>query len=335
MKNVIGIMREGLSKKGEKRVAVTPDKAKQIIEWGQKFIVQSAIHPQTLETKRIFDDELYKKVGAVISENLDEAKVIFGLKEIDIDRILRDKAYLIFSHSHKGQIKNREMLKVLRENKSTVIDYELISNDKNIRLITAFTYNAGYAGMVDTLWTLGKRLALNKLKNPFENLNQAIEEEHLDKAKKSFTKAANEIETNGTPESLPPVIVCFLGKGKTAQGSRELFNILPHEDISINQLEEVYKNGQREKLYALHIDIEEIYRLKNDSKFSPEEYNKLSVRDKWQVYFDHPDYFESNLDKVLPYITVLMNCIIWSPKFPRTVTKELMKNIYTDSKIYR
>jgi len=331
MKNVIGIMREGLTKKGEKRVAVTPGYAKQIINWGQKLIVQSAVHPQTGETKRAFDDELYKKVGAVISEDLDEAKVVFGLKEIDIDRILKSKAYLIFSHSHKGQIKNRKMLKALVENNSTVIDYELISNDNNIRLITAFTYNAGYAGMVDTLWTLGKRLTLNDLNNPFEYLRQAIEEEHLDNAKKSFTRAAKEIETNGTLESLPPVVVCFLGKGKTAQGTRELFNILPHEDISIDQLKEVYETGSRKKLYALHIDIEEIYRLKENSNFSKPDFDRLNVRDKQQVYFDNPDYFESNLDKVLPYITVLMNCIIWSPKFPRTVTKELMKKIYTDS----
>ena len=294
--------------------------------------MQSVVHPETGEIKRAFADELYKQAGAEISEDLNDTDIIFGLKEIDVDRILKDKAYYFFSHTHKGQIKNRKMLKALVDKKSTVIDYELISNENNIRLLTAFTYNAGYAGMVDTLWTLGKRLALNDLKNPFENLHQAIEEEHLDKAKKSFTQAANEIETNGTPENLPPIIVCFLGKGKTAQGSREMFDLLPHEDISIEQLKEVYENGSRKKLYALHIDIEEIYRLKKADKFSPEEYNRLSVRDKWQVYFDNPDYFESNLDKVLPYITVLMNCIIWSPKFPRTVTKELMKKIYADNK---
>ncbi len=58
-------------------------------------------------------------------------------------------------------------------------------------------------------------------------------------------------------------------------------------------------------------------------------------RDKQQVYFNNPEYFESNLDKVLPYVTVLMNCIIWSPKFPRTVTKALMKKIYADSKVLK
>jgi alanine dehydrogenase len=332
MKNTIGILREGLSKKGEKRVAVTPEDAKQIVEWGHNLIVQSAAHPETGEIKRAFNDEEYKNAGTVISEDLSPADVIFGLKEIDIDRILPEKAYLFFSHTHKGQQKNRTMLKTLVETKSTVIDYELIRDDKNIRLITAFTYNAGYAGMVDSLWTLGKRLKLNGFSNPFELLNQAIEEEHLDKAKESFKQVAKEIESNGTPEELPPVIVCILGKGKTAQGTREMFDILPHEDITIEQLKETYQNGSRKKLYVLHIDIEEIYRLKSDSKFSPEEYNKLSVRDKWQVYFDHPEFFETNLDIVLPYINVLMNCIIWSSKYPRTTTKSLIKKIYKEHK---
>ncbi len=31
MMNIIGVLREGLSKKGEKRVAVTPEYAKQIV----------------------------------------------------------------------------------------------------------------------------------------------------------------------------------------------------------------------------------------------------------------------------------------------------------------
>ena len=73
-----------------------------------------------------------------------------------------------------------------------------------------------------------------------------------------------------------------------------MFDILPHEDISIEQLKDVYQNGSRKKLYALHIDIEEIYRLKKDSPLPGEEYNKLGVKSKWQVYFDNPEFFEEN-----------------------------------------
>ncbi len=63
MKNIIGILREGLSKKGEQRVAVTPEYAKQIVKLGYKLIVQPAAHPETGEIKRTFSDKEYKSVG--------------------------------------------------------------------------------------------------------------------------------------------------------------------------------------------------------------------------------------------------------------------------------
>ena len=239
MKNTIGILREGRSKRGEKRVAVTPAYAKQIVEWGHKLIVQSAFHPETGDEKRAFHDKEYKNAGAVISEDLSLTKVIFGLKEIYPAKILPDKAYYFFSHTHKGQIKNRRMLKKLVENKATVIDYELITDEQNRRLITAFTYNAGYAGMVDTLWTLGKRLKLKNIPNAFELVPQAVDGQDLASVKNILKKVSERIKREGTPKNIPPIIVCFLGKGKTAFGAREIFNILPHIDIKIKDLQDV------------------------------------------------------------------------------------------------
>ena len=151
MNNIIGILRESLSKKGEKRVAITPNLTKQILDWGYEIILQPAIHPETKEIKRAFPDNSYKQLGVEINEDLSKANVIFGIKEIDIDKILAGKTYVFFSHTHKGQIKNLDMLRTLVEKKSTVIDYELIRTEKNIRLITAFTFNAGYAGTVDKI----------------------------------------------------------------------------------------------------------------------------------------------------------------------------------------
>lgn len=328
MKNVIGIIREGRSKKGEKRVAVSPKHAAEIINWNTKLIVQPRKHPNTDEIKRIFKDADYKKPGALIQEDLSPANVIFGLKEIHPDRILPDKTYLLFSHTHKGQKKNRKMLKKFVDQRAIVIDYELIADDKNERLITAFTYNAGYAGMVDTLWTLGIRRKQDGIKNPFEKIPQAIEGEELEKVTKVLHSVSKDIEKNGTTIKRPPLICCFLGKGKTAKGARRIFDLLPHKDIRIETLPEVYANGSRNQLYALQIDIEKIYRLKDESKVDSDEWNKKSVREKQKFYFENPDEFESNLDKVLPYITILMNCIFWSPEFPRTVTKELMTEIY-------
>lgn len=331
MKNTIGIIREGRSKRGEKRTAVTPTDVKLIISWGHKVIAQSGVHPDSDEEKRIFKDTEYIKAGAVISEDLSPADLIFGLKELSIRRILTSKAYYFFSHTHKGQVKNRPMLKKLVELNSTVIDYELITNDKGERLITAFTYNAGFAGMVDSLWTLGKRLRVLGISNPFESIPQAVEGQDLQSVKDIIKEVGIKIKKVGTPKQIPPVIVCFLGKGKTAFGSRVIFNLLPHEDISINEVAEVFKNGRRNKMYALQIDIEDIYRLKNEMMDKKSDYKNFSVRSKQKYYLEHPEFFESNLDKVFPFVTIIMNCVIWSNKYPRSITKLMTKKLWQSS----
>ncbi|HDZ58626.1 MAG TPA: hypothetical protein ENH47_00995, partial [Ignavibacteriales bacterium] len=200
--------------------------------------------------------------------------------------------------------------------------------EQNKRAITAFTYNAGYTGMVDSLWTLGKRLKIRGIHNPFEPILQSVEEEHLYKAKESFEHAAHKIITRGTPKKLPPMIVCFLGRGKTAKGAREMFDLLPHEDITIDRLQDVFENGSRNKLYALHISRDTIFRLNKNALHLKEKYDALTPGEKRSFYGKNPRYFESNLDKVLPYITVLMNCITWSPEYPRTITKSMMNSIY-------
>jgi alanine dehydrogenase len=296
MKNIIGIMREGISKRGEKRVAITPKYAKEIVSWGHKLIVQSARHPKTAEIKRAFHDRDYMLAGAEISEDLSKAKVIFGLKEIHLTRLLPNKAYYTFSHTHKGQIKNRLMLKRLIDLDSTLIDYELIRDEKDNRKITAFTYNAGYAGMVDTLWTLGKRLALSGIPTAFDLVPQAIEGQDLLSVKNILKKVAKRIEKEGIPNNIPPIIVCFLGKGKTAHGAREIFDILPHSNIKLSELENTFKYGSRNRVYALQIQPDEIYRFKKEMIDKVESFRKLNALERLKYYLVNPNYFQTNLD---------------------------------------
>ena len=152
--------------------------------------------------------------GAEISEDLSKAKVIFGLKEIHLTRLLPNKAYYTFSHTHKGQIKNRLMLKRLVELDSTLIDYELIRDEKDNRKITAFTYNAGYAGMVDTLWTLGKRLALSGTPTAFDLIPQAIEGQDLLTVKNILRKVAKKIESRWNTREYSTYYCVFFRKRK-------------------------------------------------------------------------------------------------------------------------
>ena len=100
MSNTIGIRREDLDKKGERRVAITPQLAVRIRLAKHTLLIQPARHPETGEVKRAIPDEEYAAVGAEITEDISGARLILGLKEVDIDHILPEKAYLIFSHTH-------------------------------------------------------------------------------------------------------------------------------------------------------------------------------------------------------------------------------------------
>jgi alpha-aminoadipic semialdehyde synthase len=204
MPNTIGIRREDLSKKGEKRVALVPQHAEKLTQAGHRLLVQPAIHPDTKENKRAFPDLRYEQAGAEISEDLTEAQVIFGLKEIDPKLLEEGKTYLFFSHTHKGQRKNRRMLRTLVKQKATAIDYELITDAQKRRVVTAFTYFAGYAGMIDSLWALGQRLSVEGIMNPFYRIPQAIEKEDLGMIKSIIRAVGGYIQEHGTPEELPP-----------------------------------------------------------------------------------------------------------------------------------
>ena len=51
--------------------------------------------------RRCFKNEDYLKAGAQITEDLSSANIIFGVKEVDISTLTKDKTYLFFSHTSK------------------------------------------------------------------------------------------------------------------------------------------------------------------------------------------------------------------------------------------
>ncbi|HHG84298.1 MAG TPA: hypothetical protein ENJ82_06070 [Bacteroidetes bacterium] len=325
MKNSIAIRREDLNKKGEKRVAVIPELAKTIIEAGHNLRVQSQKHPETNENKRAFSDSAYADLGATITEDIAGARVVIGLKEVKTEYIAPNTTYLCFSHTHKAQIKNREMLRTFKDRKTTLIDYELMVNADKARVITAFTYFAGYAGMIDTLWTAGQRYALAGQLHPFAAIPQSIETEDLNIIKKLIQDIGTHISENGTPDDLPPFINVILGQGKTSTGAQEIYDILPVENITLAQIPEIYANGDRKKVYKCVLGITEMFRLKAAASLPAHTYAALTIPQKESHYFQHPSDFESNLQAILPYASILMNCILWAPQFPRLLSRTFTK----------
>ncbi|MEL6132473.1 MAG: hypothetical protein AAFR59_03815 [Bacteroidota bacterium] len=325
MKNIIGIRREDLDKRGEQRVAIIPEDVQNFSDKGFRFLVQPSIHPQSLDRKRAFQDETYIEGGATVEESLENADVIFGLKEVKPAHLIPEKTYLFFSHTHKGQVKNRPLLQAMVDKKITLMDYELMVDSEKRRLLTAFTYIAGNAGIIDSLWTLGKRLTQRGIENPFSEIPQAIHTQNLQEVKDILFRVNQKIKSEGTPVEIPPVIIAICGNGKTSAGVQELLEFLPTEDITIDQLSDIYENGSRQKIYQLVMDIPQMYRPQEAFQ---QEFQGAGDAQLMNAYFEAPTKFESNLDHVFPYVTCLLNCILWAPQFPRLITRAQAKTWY-------
>jgi len=191
----IGIRREDMYH-WERRTPLVPEDAAEISSSGIEVIVQSS-------DKRAFPDDDYRRLGLRVVDSLEEAPVSRRLArrgtgdrrpEGDPDRRVRggeglhlllpyDKGvYTFFSHTIKGQPANMPMLMRALDLRCTIIDYERIVDDASKRLIF-FGNFAGLAGAIDTLWTLGLRLAWEGIETPFLGISQASTYPDLEAAK--------------------------------------------------------------------------------------------------------------------------------------------------------
>ena len=169
----IGIRKEDKSRY-ERRAPLAPEQMAQAVARGLRFVVEPS-------PVRVFPDEEYRQAGAMVDPDLSAADLIMCVKEVPPQKILQGKAYIFFSHTTKAQKKNMPMLRRLMDLKCVLIDYEKIADDKRRRLVF-FGWHAGVAGMIDTLWVLGRRLAGGG--TPFAAMRQALEYRDIAEARR-------------------------------------------------------------------------------------------------------------------------------------------------------
>ena len=57
----------------------------------------------------------YSNAGAIIDEDMSEASLLIGVKQVPIDLLLPDKTYAFFSHTIKAQEDNMPLLDAILE----------------------------------------------------------------------------------------------------------------------------------------------------------------------------------------------------------------------------
>ncbi|MDZ7339589.1 MAG: bifunctional lysine ketoglutarate reductase /saccharopine dehydrogenase family protein [candidate division KSB1 bacterium] len=312
MNRLFGIRREDKNR-WERRVPLTPHHVQALCaEHGLQCVVQSS-------PIRVFSDDQYRELGIEVAEDIGHCPVVFAVKEIPAEFFRPGGTYVFFAHVIKGQKHNMSMLRRLMELGCTLIDYERIVDESGKRLIF-FGRHAGLAGMIDTLWALGQRLAYEGLDTPFAALQPAHRYPTLQEAKEAVQRVGEAIATTGLPEGLVPFVCGFAGYGHVSQGAQEIFDLLPHRKISPAQLLELQEDGWcgARTLYKVVFREEDMVRpVMPNGRF------------ELQDYYCHPERYEGRFAEYVPQLSVLVNGIYWDARYPRLVTKQDLHALFS------
>ena len=303
----VGILRE--TKEWERRAPLTPRDVNWLVKKGIKLEVESS-------SIRVFKDREYKNSGAKIVDRFCNASLLVGIKEPQIETLYDNKIYMIFSHTIKGQFQNLPLLKAFLKKKATLVDYEKII-DAHGRRLAYFGRFAGICGAVDSLHYLGKKLKWQGIKNPFTSIKPAYKYSSLKAIKQAMKRLDNRIQKRGFRKVISPFIIGITGHGNVSRGVQEILYLLnPLEIHPKDMLRFIrHQKGERNKIYKIVFFREEKLRLKDGKGFYFEE------------YLTNPERFESNLDRYLQYLNVLIHTSYWDSRYPRMITKDMIHKL--------
>ena len=245
---------------------------------------------------RCFKDEDYSKVGAKIEEDISQSDIIFGIKEVEISKLIENKTYLFFSHTSKIRndssqstqdaaiIYKKTLLREVLKKKITLIDYENIRDEsKNAYRYLGFGRFAGIVGCYNTL-NLYLKLQKKKL------LPRAFEINSYKKIQELLSK-----------QNFNKLKILQTGKGNVAKGSMEILKYANVKQISLND----YLNKKYDEAVFCNISLRE-HVERNDGKNS-----------SYQDFMLNPHEYRSKATNYLHCADMLIAGHYWDPKFPK------------------
>ncbi len=277
----------------DRRVALSPE---QIIIAMTRFkdleiIVESC-------NNRIYPDQAYKDLAIQVSNDLKDCDIIVGLKEIPVDFLLPDKTYVIFSHTIKKQIHNRELLKACIRENITLMDHETFVNQQNKRII-GFGRYAGIVGAYNTLRAFGIKYELFNLATP-QSLK--TKDDLIIRLKKQF---------------FPPIKIVVTGTSNVAKGIME---VLDGAKIKKVPYDKFLKSKYDCPVYT-QIDPEQYYKRKDGTQGSK------------QDFYANADLYESDFERFSQVADILITGHFFQEGSPVILTKEMLNSAKNQIKV--
>lgn len=221
-----------------------------------EFIVESS-------DIRIFPDDAYRAKGFEVVDDVSDADVMIGVKEVPIINLIPNKKYFYFSHTIKKQPYNRELLRAMLDKNIEMYDHESIVRKNNMRLI-GFGRYAGLVGAYNGFRALGLRSDLFRL------------------PKVETLADLGEVKTELDKITIPNIKILLSGTGKVARGAKEILDHLKIAQVS-------------DAMYLTQDFTEPVYCMVDVMEYSKRIDGK--VGNKWEFYKD-PTGYESNF---MPY----------------------------------
>jgi alpha-aminoadipic semialdehyde synthase len=120
-------------------------------------------------------------------------------------------------------------------------------------------------------------------------------------------------------------VIGILGHGNVSRGAQEVLEYMGAVDIHPKDIDILSRSytSHKKTIYKLVFQREEKLRSKNGKGFYFEEYLK------------HPERFESNLDKSLPFLNILINASYWEKRYPRLLSEAMLRRLYNSNPDFR
>jgi len=280
----IGIIREG-KVPPDSRVLFTPD---QCVALQEKYKVEIVVQPSA---GRCIADHLYEAAGITMSEDMASCDVLMGIKEVPKDQLIPNKKYFFFSHTIKEQPYNRALLqKIIKEN-ITLMDYEVLTNEKKQRVI-AFGRFAGIVGAHNGMMTYGNR-------------TKAFDLEQMHK----YDDYAAAIAYYKTIQ-FPAMKIVVTGTGRVGNGATEVLDHMEIKRVS----PEAFLNKTYEEAVYTQLDCKHYVKPKSGA-----------ADFEIQHFFNNPGEYDSAFAPYTKVADMMVNGIYWANEAPAFFSKEDMK----------
>ena len=278
----LGIIREGKTPP-DKRVPLTPTHCKKLLETYPDLEIY--VQPSAI---RAIADQAYADAGLELREDLSNCDILMGVKEVPLDMLIPNKTYFFFSHTFKKQPYNRPLLQTILEKKIRLIDYEVLTDANDKRLI-GFGRYAGIVGAYNALLAYGKKFELYDLKPA-----------HLCHDRKEVEQELKKVKLPSTCR------VVLTGRGRVGHGAIEILDLIDIKRLSPDE----YLKGEHNTAVYTQLSTGDYVKTRDGSPYVTAE------------FYEDPSAYESDFMRFAKVSDLYIACHYWDSEAPFIFTRD-------------